>query len=218
MTDEQSAPVRFDRVAILAAFALAVQLALLAAAFAYSRMSRDGQLNPLFAQRWFLPIAGGAIALLALALLDMTRQKNVSWRSIRHRYGAPPEAAKPGKKYGAGRGRICGHSYWGLRCFGGPSGLVVARLLSIINRPLFIPWSAIATVEAYPNALTGKAGFENDMEAKIGLRDRPTLDVEVPWLGEYRQLLPKAVKFRATKRPEKAGPMKRERQGGGRRS
>jgi hypothetical protein len=203
------ASARFDRPAIWSAAALAVLFVTLAGVMVYGRAGGQGWLGRVFLQRWPVVLGGTLIAVLALSLFDLTRQKNVVWRAIRRRYGARPAGARPGKNYGAGRGRVGRYSYLGLRCFGYPDGLAVVRLLSIVNRPLFVPWSAVSAVEAYPNVLTGKVGFENDMEAKIVLRDEPTLMVEVPWLGEYRQLLPKAVRFRSTKRPEKAGPSKR---------
>ena len=45
--------------------------------------------------------------------------------------------------------------------------------------------------------------FETDMQAQITLSDRPELKVELPWLSEYRQLLPKSVKYRAIKLTKK---------------
>ena len=144
----------------------------------------------------FLLYAGLAVVVLVVAsLLDAMRPKNVAWRRLRGRCGPRPDDAAARGKHAAGRGRFGHHSYWGLRCFGGPGGLLILRLLPF-NRPLFLPWSAISAIEVSPGALTGKAGFETDMDARIEVRGDPSLTVEVPWLEEFRPLLPKAIRLR----------------------
>ena len=61
----------------------------------------------------------------------------------------------------------------------------------------------ITKIDAFPNLLTGRRGFETDMQAQIFLRDQPDLAIEIPWLKEYRQLLPKSVRFRSIKLSKK---------------
>ena len=58
-------------------------------------------------------------------------------------------------------------------------------------------------VDSFPNLLTGRKDFETDMQAQILLRNQSDVTIEVPWLTEYRQLLPKSVKFRAIKLSKK---------------
>jgi hypothetical protein len=218
LTDEGTVEVRFDRTAVWAIGAFVALLVLLAAFVVYSRMGDSGRPYWLPAGGWPLTFAVLLLVLLALFALDFARRKNIAWRLIRRHLGLPPDAQLDRKNYGAGRGRIGGHMYSGLRCFGSPGGLGVVRMLSAVNRPLYLPWSDISTIDAYPNLLTGKPGFETDMQARITLRRQASLTVEVPWLAEFRQLTPDSVKFRSTRLPGEAPPKKRwQRQRRGRR-
>lgn len=170
----------------------------------------------LLEHRWLAALAVILVALIALFAFDLTRRKNISWRLIARHYGKSSSDASRAKNHAAGQGKVGGHSYWGLRCFGSAGGLAVVRVLAVVNRPLFIPWSAISTVETFPSPLTGRPGFETDVQARIKLRNRPSLVIEVPWLGEFREFLPNSVKIRSTKLPGQAPaprPSKRRRQG-----
>ena len=168
----------------------------------------------LFEHRWLAALAIAIVALIGLFAFDLSRRKNISWRSMARHYGKPSGDAFHRKNHAAGQGKVGGYSYWGLRCFSSAGGLAVVRVLAVVNRPLFIPWSAISTVETFPSPLTGKPGFETDLQARITLRDRPSLAVEVPWLSEFREFLPNSVRIRTTKLPGQAPaprPSKRRR-------
>ena len=89
--------------------------------------------------------------------------------------------------FGTGRGLVGDNAYLGLRCFGAPSGLEVSRILSFMNPPIFIPWTAMDKIDTFPSLLTGRKEFETDMQAQITLRGQPNLKLELPWLAEYRQ-------------------------------
>jgi len=141
--------------------------------------------------------------LVAACLYDLTRSKNVAWRALHRQFGTAFDTALDRKNFGTGRGQIGDHSYFGLRCFGSPTGLEISRILSFANPPLHIPWSAIAKIDTFPSLLTGRKEFETNMQAQIVLQDRPELTIEAPWLSEYRQLLPKTVKYRAIKLSKK---------------
>ncbi len=184
----RAADVRHDRASVAALVALA--------AVVLSALAARVLLPAVFAR---LRLPGAVVTVLVVAwLLDVMRRKNVVWRFLRRRCGPRPDATPARGKHAAGRGRLGVCSYWGLRCFGTAGGLLVVRLLPL-NRPLFLPWSAIAAVEASPGALTGRTGFETDMDARIELRDEPGFTVELPWLEEFRALLPKRMRYRKTK-------------------
>jgi predicted O-linked N-acetylglucosamine transferase (SPINDLY family) len=206
-TDERTMPVRFDRVAIGAAAGLLVCLGLLAAA-----VSPDAWLSRLFAHRWLTALTMGLIAVVALTLVDLMRPKNLMWRALRRRYGPCPADARAGGDHAAGSGRLGTHSFRGLGCFASPTGLAAVRILSVLHRPLFIPWSAIAAIEAYPSLMTGRPGFETDMQASVRLRDQSSPAVELPWLAEFRERVPKTVGFHSAKRPERVRAAKRGRE------
>ena len=69
------------------------------------------------------------------------------------------------RNFGTGQGTVGHNTYFGLRCFGAPSGLEVGRILSFMNPTLYIPWSAIAKIDTFPSLLTGRKEFETDMQA-----------------------------------------------------
>jgi len=127
----------------------------------------------------------------------------VAWRSLGARFGQPFGAALERKNFATGRAQVSDYAYFGVRCFGSPGGLEIGRIASRLNRPVYIPWSAMAKIDTFPNLLTGRKGFETDMQAQISLRDWPDLTFQVPWLTEYRQLLPKSVRYRAIKLSKK---------------
>lgn len=202
-TDEPIHPKRFDSIAVRANVALASGLALLAAAAAYGLVSGAGWMTALLERGWLVALLVIAVAGVAGVLLDLARSKNVAWRWLRQRFGAAFDERVERRNFGTGRAQIGDHGYFGVRCYGSPTGLEVGRIASLVNRPLCLPWSAMAKIDTFPNLLTGRKGFETDMQARITLREQPDLAVELPWLAEYRQLLPKSVKFRAIKLSKK---------------
>lgn len=214
--DEHTRQVRYDRVAIAATTGLVIFLGLLTAFIVDGRIAERAWLQWLLERRWLAALGAAVVALIVLFAFDLTRRKNIAWRLIKRQYGQRSGDALHDKNHAAGQGRIGAHSYWGLRCFGSPSGLAIVRVLSGVNRPLFISWSAISMVETFPSPLTGRRGFETDMGARITLRERPSLTVEVPWLAEFRGFLPNSVKLRSTKLPGHGlaqKPSKRRRHG-----
>lgn len=160
-------------------------------------------LNWLLQRPWLALLLGSILAVVVLALLDWTRPKNRAWRQLRADYGEPFDAAPDRSQFGTGRGRLGSYGYFGLRSFGAAKGLEVGRIVAFANPPLYIPWTAVAKIDAYPNLLTGRQGFESDMQARIVLRQQPDLSIEVPWLKEYRQLLPNSVRYRSIKLSKK---------------
>jgi len=122
---------------------------------------------------------------------------------LREQFGEEFGETLDRKNFGTGRGQLGDHTYFGLRCFGSPDGLEVSRIISLVNPPLYLSWSAMAKIDTFPNLLTGRKDFETDMQARIALRDQSEVTIEVPWLTEYRQLLPKSVKYRAIKLSKK---------------
>ena len=202
-SDEPTQPKRLDQTATRAGIALVAGFALLAASIIYSVMTNLGWLPWLLARGWLVTIAIFVITLMSLFLISMTRPKNVAWRSLHELFGEEFGETLDRKNFGTGRGQVGDHAYFGLRCFGSPSGLEISRIVSAINQPLHIPWSAMAKIDTFPNLLTGRKDFETDMQAQIVLRDQPDMTIEVPWLTEYRQLLPKSVKYRAIKLSKK---------------
>ncbi len=191
---------RFDAAAVRAAVVLAVCLVAVAAYLAWERLA-GGLWQGLPGRGWLLALAVLLIGCITLGALDVTRRKNVAWRALRARFAGPLDPAPDRSNYGAGKARFSGHAYWGTRSFGSAAGLAVARVLSPLNRPLLIPWSAIAAVDAYPNVLTGNPGFETDMGATLTIRGEHPVTLEVPWLAEFRNLMPKSVRFRLVKTP-----------------
>ncbi len=204
MTNEQTVPARFDRASMQAAAVLALCLGAMAAFIVYDRLSNGGAWRGLPGRGWLLAFAASLLACVVLAALDVTRRKNIAWRALRARFAEPVDPAPDRKNYGAGKVRLAGYAYWGARSFGSTGGLVVMRVLSVIHRPLHVPWSAIAHVEAYPNVLTGNPGFETDMGARVTIRGERSVTLEVPWLAEFRNFMPKTVKFRLVKLPEQS--------------
>lgn len=197
--DQESPPLarpklEFDPAARRAAVALGAGLLLLAAGVAYGATAGPS---------WLVLVV--VIVLLAPILVagDMLRSKNIAWRALRSRFGTGFDAGLDRKNFGTGRALLGGFSYFGVRCFGSPGGLEIGRIVSRVNLPVNMPWSAVAKIDTYPNLLTGRQGFETDMQARIALRDDPEFQIEVPWLAEYRQLLPKSVKYRSIKLSKK---------------
>jgi len=185
---------------------LAAGLILLVAFVTYSAIADLGWLTWILARGWLATLAIIVIALAALFVFDLTRPKNAAWRTLRERFGTDFGESFDRRNFGTGRGQVGDHAYFGLRCFGSPGGLEISRILSFVNPPLYVPWTAMTKIDTFPNLLTGRKEFETDMQARIALRKAPDLDIEsieVPWLAEYRQLLPKSVKYRAIKLSKK---------------
>lgn len=194
---------RLDQTAFRASVALIGGLVLLAACIIYSSVAGLGWLPWLLARGWLVTLAVVIIALVALFLFDMTRPKNVAWRSLCQQFGAGFGEVLDRKNFGTGRGQVGDYSYFGLRCFGSPGGIEIGRIMSFVNAPIYIPWSAMAKIDTFPNLLTGRKDFETDMQARINLRNLSEVTLEIPWLTEYRQLLPKSVKYRSIKLSKK---------------
>jgi predicted O-linked N-acetylglucosamine transferase (SPINDLY family) len=198
-SDRRTMTARFDRTAIWAAAGLLVCVGLLAVVAGAGHMLDAG----------WRALVMGLIAIVALTLVDLMRPKNLMWRAFRRHFG--PADARAGGNHGAGTGRLGACSYRGLGCFGSSAGLTAVRILSRLHRPLFIPWSAMTAIEAYPSSMTGRPGFETDMQAAIRLRDQSS-HIELPWLAEFRELVPKSVAFHSTKRSEKTTAARRRRE------
>ncbi|MAF84099.1 MAG: hypothetical protein QGH93_03190 [Gammaproteobacteria bacterium] len=201
--DKPSQAKRLDRTAFLARSALAAGLALLSACIIYGSMTDQGWLTWLLARGWLVTFIIVIIVLTGTFIFALTLPKNIAWRSLQGPFGMEFGEILDRKNFGTGRGQVGDHAYFGLRCFGSPSGLEVSRIVSFVNPPLYIPWSAMAKIDTFPNLLTGRKDFETDMQAQIVLRDQSELTIELPWLTEYRQLLPKSVKYRAIKLSKK---------------
>ena len=202
-SDEPAQDKRPDRTASRARVTLVTGLALLAAGIVYSSMANPGWLTWLLARTWLATLAVAIFVLVAGLLFDISRPKNVAWRSLREHFGKDFGEILDRKNFATGRGEISDYTYLGLRCFGSPSGLEISRIMAFMNPPLYLPWSAIAKIDTFPNLLTGRKEFETDMQARINLRDQSEIMIEAPWLTEYRQFLPKSVKFRAIKLSKK---------------
>jgi hypothetical protein len=152
---------------------------------------------------WLAALAAVAAAFIGALLFDTTRPKNAAWQKLREQFGESHGTPLDRKTGAAGRGQLGDYHYFGVRCFGSPDELEIGRIMSFLNPPLYIPWTAITKIDTFPNLLTGRRGFETDMQAQIILRDQPDLAIEIPWLEEYRQLLPKSVRFRSIKLSKK---------------
>jgi hypothetical protein len=192
---------RFDPPALRAAAVLAVCLGAAAAFVSLGLVTRNALWQGLAERPWLAALLVLVLAVVVAAAFDQTRPKNVSWRLLRARFARELEQPPDRTNHGAGRGQLGAHVYWGLRSTGSPSGLVITRVLAPLNRPLQIPWSEIAAIDAYPNVLTGKRGFETDMGARLTLRGAQPVTLEVPWLAEFRKLMPKSVRFRLIRLP-----------------
>ncbi|MGI9342150.1 MAG: hypothetical protein ACR2QV_04830 [Gammaproteobacteria bacterium] len=184
----------FDAVARRAAAGCVVGLVLVIAFAAYGAIAGPG---------WLVFIAIIALLVSIGVAADLMRSKNIAWRALRSRFGTGFDAELDRKSFGTGRALLGGFSYFGVRCFGAPGGLEISRIVSRVNLPINVPWSAVDKIDTYPNLLTGRQGFETDMQARITLRDDREFQMEVPWLTEYRQLLPRSVKFRSIKLSKK---------------
>jgi hypothetical protein len=152
---------------------------------------------------WLAALTAVAVAFIGALLFDVARPKNAAWQKLRGQFGESHGTPLERKTVAAGRGQLGDYHYFGVRCFGSPEELEIGRIMSFLNPPLYIPWSAITKIDAFPNLLTGRRDFETDMQAQIILRDQPDLEIEIPWLKEYRQLLPKSVRFRSIKLSKK---------------
>lgn len=192
-----------DRTGRRAVSSLVAGFVLLVVVVVISSVAGLGWLPWLAQRSWLLILVLVLLVLPLLIVFDMTRAKNVAWRSLRERFGSGFDESLDRKNFGTGGAKLGDFGYLGVRCFGSPGGLEIGRILSIVNAPLQIPWSAMAKIDTYPNLLTGRRGFETDMQARITLRDAADFEIEVPWLTEYRQLLPKSVKYRSIKLSKK---------------
>ncbi len=202
-SDAPTQATRFDPTARRATITLLAVLTLLAGAVAYSAVAKLGWLSWVLSRGWLVALSVLIVALIAFFMFDLTRPKNVSWRRLRDHFGEAFGETLDKKNFGTGRGQVGEYAYFGLRCFGSPTGLEINRILSFLNQPLYIPWSTVSKIDTFPNLLTGRKDFETNMQAQIVLRDWPDTTIEVPWLTEYRQLLPKSVKYRAIKLSKK---------------
>jgi|GEM_PF-1873054 len=202
-SDEPTQTLHRDPTATRASFVLLGGIVLLVAGIIYSAVAGLPWLPWLLERSWLLILVVIVIVAIGWFLFSIARPKNIAWRSLRGQFGQKFGETLHQKNFGTGRGQVGDHAYFGLRCFGSPSGLEVSRIVSFVNPPLYIPWSAMAKIDTFPNLLTGRKDFETDMQAQITLRDQPELTIEVPWLTEYRQLLPKSVKYRAIKLSKK---------------
>lgn len=196
-------PAKLDKPAIVARVVLIFAGVLLIAAAVFSALSGAGWFSRLLANGWLLTLVLILLAAAGLFLHSISSAKNIAWRQLARQFGQPFGENIDRKNFSTGRGLVDNHAYLGLRCFGAPSGLEVGRIVSFVNPPLYIPWSAINKIDTFPSLLTGRKEFETDMQAQITLREQPELKVELPWLSEYRQLLPKSVKYRAIKLTKK---------------
>ncbi|GMW07991.1 MAG: hypothetical protein QY320_00175 [Gammaproteobacteria bacterium] len=196
-------PARYDAAALQAAIVLAACLVALVMYAAWERLPGGGLWPGRAGRGWLLALAALPFIGIVLGAFDVARRKNVAWRALRARFAAPLDPAPDRSNYGAGKALLSGHTYWGTRSFGSSAGLGIARVLSLLHRPLYIPWSEVSAVDAYPNVLTGNPGFETDMGAILTLRGERSGTLEVPWLAEFRSLMPKSVRFRLVKLPEK---------------
>jgi len=197
--DQETPPIEppkpeFDAAARRAAAAFGAGLMLFVAVVVYGAI-----VGPV----WLVFLAVIVLIAPILVAVDLMRSKNIAWRALRSRFSAGFDAGLDRKNFGTGRALLGGFSYFGVRCFGAPRGLEISRIVSRVNLPVNIPWSAVDKIDTYPNLLTGRQGFETDMQARITLRDDREYQVEVPWLTEYRQLLPKSVKYRSIKLSKK---------------
>lgn len=176
---------------------LIVGIVLLAVVVIVSAFAYPGWLSWLFQRSWVVALVILVIAIGIGYLTDRIRPKNTAWTRLRAQFAAEFATVADRTTFGTGRGQVGAHSYFGLRSFATTEGLEICRILSMLNPPLHIPWTAMAKIDAYPNLLSGRKGFESDMQARVFLRDQADLVIEVPWLKEYRQLLPKSVKYRS---------------------
>lgn len=202
-SDAPNQSTRFDPTALRATVTLLAVLTLLAGGIAYSAVAKLGWFSWALSRGWLVALLTLIVALVALCLFDITRPKNVGWRRLRGHFGEAFDETLDRKNFGTGRGQVGDYSYFGLRCFGSPAGLEINRIVTFLNQPLYVPWSAVSKIDTFPNLLTGRRDFETNMQAQIVLRDWPDLTIEAPWLTEYRQLLPKSVKYRAIKLSKK---------------
>lgn len=194
---------KLDKLALWAWILLGTTISFLILWILYSALNDMGRLGWLTSNSWLLLFLLLLIVAFCWFLYSVSRPKNIVWRAAAAQFGEPFGEKLDRRNFGTGRGLIGAHAFYGLRCFGLPSGLEVGRIVSFINPPLYIPWSKISKIDTYPNLLTGRKEFETDMQAQITLRDEPELHLELPWLVEYRQLLPKSVKYRAIKLSKK---------------
>ena len=202
-SDELTGGQSLDQAALRAVLALSIVLGLLVAVIAYSSFADLAWLQWLLAHGWVIAVAIIIVAMSALFVFDMTRAKNIAWRSLGEKFGVAFKEQPDRDNVCAGRGQVGDHWYLGIRCFASPEGIEINRIVRFINPPLSIPWSAIAKIDTFPNLLTGRKGFETDMQAQIILRDQSSLTIEVPWLMDFRKFLPKSVKYRAIKLSKK---------------
>jgi len=202
-SDESPQTLRRDQTALRANIALIAGVAILAVGIIYSAIAGLGWLPWLLAHGVLLSLAVIILALIGWFLFALTQQKNIAWRSLRQQFGTAFEETLDRQNFATGRGQVGDYAYFGLRCFGSPGGIEIGRIMSFVNPPLYIPWSAMTKIDTFPSLLTGRKDFETDMQAQLKLRDQPELSIEVPWLTEYRQLLPKSVKYRSIKLSKK---------------
>lgn len=194
---------RLDQAGLRAVIALAAISGLIIAVMTYSAIADLPWIHWFLARGWAITVAIVIVAIIALFLFDMTRTKNIAWRSLGQQFGQAFKEVPDRENIGTGRSQIGDHWYLGIRCYASPDGLEIGRILRFVNPPLSIPWSAIAKIDTFPNLLTGRKGFETDMQAQIILHDQSSLAIEVPWLTDFRKFLPKSVRYRAIKLSKK---------------
>ena len=192
MTDEIITTKRFDPPAIRGLILAAIIVALIITLVFYANMSDSGLLD----QAWLVILTAFAI-LAGIGILYLyTRKKNVVWRNFQKRFAQKIDDMQTKGALGTGAGMIGEYRYVGLSTFCSPTGIEVR---GIMLPAISIPWSEISGLDARPGVLTGKKGFESDMEALLQLREHPEIQLQFPWLKEYFELIPKTVKYREFK-------------------
>jgi len=198
-----SGAARLDQTAFRGIIAIAVIVALIAAVLAWGATTGAAWAQSLLGSGWLMTIIVVVMALAILFVVDLARPKNIAWRSLSLKFGQAFREVPDRDHLSAGRAQFGDNWYSGVRCFASAEGLEVNRIVSPVNPPLSIPWSAIAKIDTFPSLLTGRQGFETDMQAQINLHEMPALTIEVPWLTDFRKFLPKSVRYRAIKLSKK---------------
>jgi hypothetical protein len=181
MSEEHAEETRFDRPAVLVFASVAIFFGLAVILIA------------VLEQTWLITL----VALIVLAVFVLaylyTRRKNVAWRVFQKNFGEKFTDMQYKKDPATGPGKLGEFTYMGVSSYGSPTGLEVRGLLC---PSISIPWGAISKIDAVPNVLSGRKGFESDMEARVTLRDHPERGFQFPWLKEFHAMLPRTVKYR----------------------
>jgi len=189
MTDELITTKRFDPPAIRALIMAAIVAILIFVA--YANMG-----GALLEQTWLVLLSIFIILVGIGFVYFYTRKAHVVWRHFQKNFSQSFDDMQTKSVLGTGAGTIGTSRYLGLSTFCSPKGI---EIRGIMLPPISIPWSAISHIDAKPGVLTGKKGFESDMEGIMKLRDHPSVPLQFPWLKEFRELAPKTVKYREFK-------------------